>query len=521
MSRFRRVVSTAVVLPVMASPIVATSAQAASIPNPPSKKLPAALDAAAKYDPQTTCDPDPKPGVVAMARLLAEHYDEWNYGISRHCNAGVTEHSEGRALDWMLSAYDPRERAIADSVVEWLTKPDSQGRPGAMAARFGIMYIIWNNKMWRAYAPERGWAPYSGVSPHTDHIHFSYSWDGAYGRTSWWTGKALGSNTSGSGKVPAATPTPARYPTLRVGATGSDVRILQKGLGVGVDGMFGPATEAAVRAYQKAHRINVSGAVSAVTWNALIDEGKVPARSEMNGTNGLSKYAGTTLRLGSRGEAVKAVQRALKITADGMFGPATEAAVREYQRTKKLTVNGIVTNEVWDALLGRRSSGTASRTPTPTEKPAGTAVSATTAFTRYKGTVLRRGSRGDAVRLVQRTIGVPADGAFGPATESALRTWQGKRGLTTDAVVHRADWNALEKWAHPLIARRATVLRVGSTGNSVKDIQRALRISADGIYGSGTAAAVKALQGRHRLARTGTVGALTWAAAEKEIVARR
>ena len=60
-----------------------------------------------------------------------------------------------------------------------------------MARRFGIMYIIWNHKMWRAYDPGRGWAPYSGVSPHTDHIHFSFTWDGAYGRTSWWTGKAL------------------------------------------------------------------------------------------------------------------------------------------------------------------------------------------------------------------------------------------------------------------------------------------------------------------------------------------
>ena len=33
--------------------------------------------------------------------------------------------------------------------------------------------------MWRAYDPGRGWAPYYGVSPHTDHIHFSFNWDGA------------------------------------------------------------------------------------------------------------------------------------------------------------------------------------------------------------------------------------------------------------------------------------------------------------------------------------------------------
>ena len=130
---------------------------------------------------------------------MAAHYDEWNYGISRNCNSGVTEHSEGRALDWMLSAYDPYERAIADSVVQWLTAPDREGHKGAMARRFGVMYIIWNQKMWRAYDPDRGWAPYVGDSPHTDHIHFSFSWDGALKKTSWWTGRPV--NPDGSSSV--------------------------------------------------------------------------------------------------------------------------------------------------------------------------------------------------------------------------------------------------------------------------------------------------------------------------------
>ncbi len=48
-----------------------------------------------------------------------------------------------------------------------------------MARRFGIMYIIWNHQIWGTYAPQRGWAPYTGSVPHTDHIHFSFSWDGA------------------------------------------------------------------------------------------------------------------------------------------------------------------------------------------------------------------------------------------------------------------------------------------------------------------------------------------------------
>ena len=38
---------------------------------------------------------------------------------------------------------------------------------------------------WKAYAPDKGWQAYTGASPHTDHVHFSLSWDGARAMTSW------------------------------------------------------------------------------------------------------------------------------------------------------------------------------------------------------------------------------------------------------------------------------------------------------------------------------------------------
>lgn len=58
------------------------------------------------------------------------------------------------------------------------------------------------------------------------------------------------------------------------------------------------------------------------------------------------------LRRGSRGEAVKALQRLLGIDADGSFGPATQTAVREFQSAKKLPVHGIVDEPTWRDLLG-------------------------------------------------------------------------------------------------------------------------------------------------------------------------
>ncbi len=50
----------------------------------------------------------------------------------------------------------------------------------------------------------------------------------------------------------------------------------------------------------------------------------------------------TTLKLGSKGEAVKTLQAFLKITADGIFGPGTEKAVKDWQKSHGLIPDGIV-----------------------------------------------------------------------------------------------------------------------------------------------------------------------------------
>jgi hypothetical protein len=57
-----------------------------------------------------------------------------------------------------------------------------------MARRLGVMYIIHNRRIWGSYRAGEGWRPYVGANPHTDHVHFSFSWAGARKQTSYWDG---------------------------------------------------------------------------------------------------------------------------------------------------------------------------------------------------------------------------------------------------------------------------------------------------------------------------------------------
>lgn len=538
-------------IPVLTVPVGAATADAATsvtsvtTPKPPTKVLPPALDIASPYQAQRLCDPNAKPGVVSFAKLMAGHYrlGSADWGIVRNCNSGLTEHSEGRAWDWMLSVNKPNEKAVADAVTQWLSAPDAQGRPGAMARRFGIMYIIWNHKMWRAYDPARGWATYTGPVPHTDHIHFSFSWDGAYGRTSWWTGKALTTVDPGPSSTPKPTTPPqppsAVYSVLMPGATGPDVALAQKVIGTTPDGVFGPKTAAALSVWQGKNGVKVTGQLDLATWAKMVALKLIPARGAATTptqpttpstpttpttpttpakpptstpASPLAPYAKLTLAQGTTGHAVVALQKALGVTPpDGAFGPKTHAAVKAFQTRRNLPATGIVGPTTWAALMTTTATtATASRS---TSSPR-----VATPYTALVSTVLKAGSRGAAVKTLQRALGgLSVDGAFGARTSAAVKAFQKARHLPQTGVVDVKVWQALENRDYPLRAYYGTVLRVGSRGAAVTALQKALRIPADGTLGSSDEAAVKALQGRAKLARTGVVATLTWQALEAEL----
>lgn len=151
------------------------------------------VDAYVPYQGQSTCDPTVKPGAKYVIDMLLAHYKIGrNAGIARGCTVGGTsEHKEGRAVDWAVNVANPAQKAAGDAFVAWLTAVGPDGKVAYNARRLGVMYVIWNKRIWNNSSASSGWKPYTGAQPHTDHVHISLSWNGAYQRTSWWTGTAL------------------------------------------------------------------------------------------------------------------------------------------------------------------------------------------------------------------------------------------------------------------------------------------------------------------------------------------
>lgn len=147
-------------------------------------------------------------------------------------------------------------------------------------------------------------------------------------------------STEAGAATGAAHVTAATWPVVKQGATGNRVRTIQyllnaRGFRAIVDGAFGKSTTAAVKLFQRANKLAVDGHVGPATWQKLV----------------------VTLRNGSRGDAVKALQSQLRnqfgyrsVSVDGVFGTATETAVKSFQTKRSLHADGVVGVATWKAL---------------------------------------------------------------------------------------------------------------------------------------------------------------------------
>jgi peptidoglycan hydrolase-like protein with peptidoglycan-binding domain len=136
-----------------------------------------------------------------------------------------------------------------------------------------------------------------------------------------------------------------------------------------------------------------------------------------------------TISPGATGEVVRRLQRALRrtpnlgLTVNGTFDPQTETAVKQFQESAGLVVDGIVGPLTWNALPDGGPM------PTLQEGPSGDVV-------RSLQTVLTNGASGQ-----WNTTPQGIDGDFGPHTRAAVEAFQSWGGVTVDGIVGDQTWS--------------------------------------------------------------------------------
>jgi len=258
------------------------------------------------------------------------------------------------------------------------------------------------------------------------------------------------------------------------------------------------------------------------------------------------------LRLGSSGDDVRTLQLRLNRIGDnfpsipkidpidGIFGVETQNAVREFQRIFSLATDGVAGRQTWYAVLRifnsvKRLNELTSEGLSPED--------VTPVFPEF----LRRGDEGGPVRALQYYLAFaayfldtvpspPINGVFDEATEQSVTAFQRTYGLVPDGIVGEETFNALynayrsfyESLPDSAFTERARpfpgiILKLGSEGEDVTLIQTYLArvaeaypeipaVTADGLYGPATAAAVRAFQNFAGLPESGVVTEITWAA---------
>lgn len=293
--------------------VIAAAPAVATPPTPTAPHaLPRAIEPLATYVGQDSCGPHLRRGTRKLAALLARTYgsygaSSWNSTYPCGTDGSQSEHYEGRAIDWMVDVHNRRQHAAARAAIRWLLATDRAGNRFAMARRLGVMYLIYDNRMWGAW--DGRWEQYNNCARlkrhaydnacHRTHMHISLSWNGARGRTTFWTGRVRPTD-------------------------------------------FGPC---------RAKDLNWAFRYQHPNYRGCPRYPSVHAKGASVTKKQLVRYSGAGVRRGWHGPAVSAVQRALHVAPTAGYAGQTVRAVRSFQHRHHLRASGAMNPPTWRALL--------------------------------------------------------------------------------------------------------------------------------------------------------------------------
>ncbi len=267
------------------------------------------------------------------------------------------------------------------------------------------------------------------------------------------------------------------------------------------------------------------------------------------GTNTPS-YPGVIIDLGDSGEDVRTIQRQLNRIAanypsipkipetNGIFDEATRRAVQQFQRIFNLTPDGRVGKATWYKIK-QIYNGVKSLSELYSE---GITISEAQRLFRN---VLQSGDSGTDVSTLQYYLDflgffydtlpdITVDGIFGEETRNAVLAFQQQFGLPQDGIVGRQTWYRLqdeydavlralpsEYSSYSSLLYPGYFITTGATGKVVEQLQTFINtiarnnssvpaVTVDGVFGTSTQNAVRAIQRLVGQNPTGAVGPLTW-----------
>ena len=296
-----------------------------------------------------------------------------------------------------------------------------------------------------------------------------------------------------------------------------------------ITGYYGEHTKRAVRDFQRDHQLIPDGIAGPKTFAMLFGgETKEPeVRASSTEEARVTLGGSTILRLGEESEEVKELQRQLaqlgffRGEKTGYYGRQTREAVRNFQRSHQLVVDGIAGPKTFAALKSALSGQVI------VDPPEG--ISSAT----FK--VLERGDQNNQVSQLQQQLKdagyyhMEITGIFGPQTEKAVRAFQRDHQLTVDGIAGPKTFNQLKQASSKVesIEKKQPntngILRFGAQGNDVRTLQSQLKqlglmkMEPTGVYGEVTENAVRSFQQQYGLTVDGIAGPQTKQALEQAI----